>query len=197
MTGEIFFLFYQFQVSCSISSAAEQKQNFSPLTVPENSASIGKSVSTLPDLTQNTGNKAIASWFNPNYNSDGCSTLTPNLKIQSTLTSCASNLVTPIIGAAAFGGSSCLTMTPPSGSEKGTNFIHSSNFLPGVPSDYGNHEQLKRKTSIGVDAVTAKLPANPSNTTESSRPTGLPKVGQLLSGSVMDILKGDYSLNAT
>ena len=172
---------------------AQQKQHFNTVSNTSTSNSREKSLASLPDLTKTSVNKATNSTFSPNFKSNGCSVLTPNLPDQPATNTYASNLGTPNRGAPKFGSSSSVMMTPASGSEKVARSIHPSSFFSAGVSNNGNITQLKHTPSpTGFGQVTAKLATNSSSNILATSPSaGIPKVGQLLSGSVMDILKGN------
>ena len=82
--------------------------------------------------------------------------------------------------------SSSVMMTPAYGSEIGG----SSTFSPSFFNTGSTNHSLRQKSQVNNFGKIPPLKSIPSTNTRLSS-DGLPKVGQLLSGSVMDILKGN------
>ena len=146
----------------------------------------------LPDLTNNVyTSKSIASI--PTFKSNGSSASFSNLpphdnSIKSPTMFGSSKLNSPNVKPS-------VISTPAFGTEMGKIPSFSSNMFT-TGSLVGNPGQLQQKSlANNFNMVTSNKTKSPSSNNLNFLQGGAPKVGQLLSGSVMDILKGKLDLN--
>ena len=147
------------------------------------SESIGQD-GPLPDLTKIAGN-TVDNKLNPTFKSNGCSIMNTNRQAQENVYDYSSNPGSTKLNVPDL--SSSVMMTPAYGSEIGGSSMVSTRFISTGPSNNLILRQNPLPNSLS-NATSQSIMSSNSMANLSS--AGIPKVGQLRSGSVMDILKG-------
>ena len=138
----------------------------------------------LPDLTKIAGN-TVDSKLNPTFKSNGCSIMNTNRQAQENVYDYATNSVSTRLNVPDL--SSSVMMSPVYGSEIGGSSMVPTTFISTGPS---NNSMLRQNQLPNSLSNTTSQSIMPSNSMANLSSSGIPKVGQLRSGSVMDILKG-------